>query len=52
MDVSGGGGVAGSGAVGGADVRGPKVGIGCPGGAEMGTGSGGVWIGSGIGVGG
>lgn len=48
--MSGGGGVAGSGAVGDADVRGVKVCRGCPVGAEIGAGVGGVWVGFGIGV--
>lgn len=52
MAVSGGGGATDSGAVGGADARGVEVGIGGPGGAEMGAGVGGVWIGLGIDVGG
>lgn len=50
IDVSGGVGVAGSGAVGGADAREVKVGIECSVGGGMGIEGGGVWIGLGIGV--
>lgn len=46
VDVGGGVGVAGSGAVVGADPRGVKAGIGCP----LEVGGGGVWIGLGISV--
>ncbi len=50
--MTGGVGIAGSGAIGGADARAVKVAVGCSVGAELGAGVGGVWMRLGPGAGG